>query len=86
MRHNLRSSLTGKYISSRSVISKSKPSTIRPGSLYGYKGAVVRAGQPVPNGMRHVSFHKQLHGFVPEADLRLIPVEKVEEYLSNVKG
>lgn len=54
---------------------------IVPGRLYDYRGSVVRAARKCSNGKRHVSFHKQLHGFVDENELRLIGKNKVKSYL-----
>ena len=57
--------------------------TIVAGRLYGYRGSVVRAHQKCANGKRHVSIHKQLHGFVDESELQRISKEAVQEYLQQ---
>ena len=62
---------------------KRTPQTIVAGRLYGYRGSIVRAGQKCNNGKRHVSFHKQIHGFVDEAELQLIDRNEVQSYLQN---
>lgn len=88
MKHSIRSKITGRFIP-RAAKTTTKPQfTIVPGRLYGYRGAVVRAGadtirrndKPV---RRHVSFHKSLFGFVAERELQIIPREKVKEYLNH---
>jgi hypothetical protein len=61
---------------------KARACTIVPGRLYDYRGTVVRAGQSTSNGKRHVSFHKQLHGFVEDVELSFIPKARVEQYLA----
>lgn len=75
--HNVRSA-KGKFIPRR-------PSRIVPGRLYGFRGAVVRAGSDtlVTNTVRrHVSFHKILFGYVPETELTNVDRSKVAEYLA----
>jgi len=73
MRHSLRSKTTGQFIPrKRPIIS---------GHLYGYRGAVVRAHRLAINGIRHVSFHKQLHGFVKDSELQWINCDQVKQYL-----
>jgi hypothetical protein len=57
--------------------------TVVAGRLYDYRGSVVRAGRLCANGKRHVSFHKQLHGFVEDRELRFIDKSRVSEYLGN---
>jgi hypothetical protein len=81
MRHSIRSATTGKFIK------KNQPSTIVAGRLYGYRGAVVRAGNDTikRNGeapQRHVNFHKALFGFVPENELTKVDKNAVEAYLN----
>ena len=60
---------------------KTTPKSIVPGRLYGYRGAIVRAGRRCNNNKRHISFHKMLHGFVNDGDLQFIDKSKVKEYL-----
>ena len=76
MRHNFRNS-TGQFAP------QPKQRAIRSGSLYGYRGTIVRAHAVAPNGKRHVSFHKQLHGFVNDSELQLIPKADVQKYLQT---
>ncbi len=52
------------------------------GRLYDYRGAVVRAGQ-MSNGLRLVSFHKRLYGFVQDAELGFIDKQRVDSYLEK---
>jgi len=59
------------------------PVTVVAGRLYDYRGSVVRAGHLCSNGKRHVSFHKQLHGFVEDCELRWIDKARVEQYLEQ---
>ena len=56
--------------------------TIVPGRLYGYRGSIVRACRKCNNGKRHVSLHKQLHGFVEDKDLELVGQAEVRNYLA----
>lgn len=77
MRHNFRNS-KGQFAPAAAVV---KPRQIRAGSLYGYRGTIVRAHAVASNGKRHVSFHKQLHGFVNDAELNLIAKSDVQQYL-----
>lgn len=56
---------------------------IVPGRLYEYRGSVVRACKLTSNGRRHVSLHKQLHGFVKDSELNLISPRKVTAYLQK---
>jgi hypothetical protein len=65
------------------VAVSAKPTNIRAGSLYGYHGTIVRANQLAPNGKRHVSFHKQLHGFVSDGELQPVSMFKKLKYLLN---
>ena len=58
------------------------PVQVVPGRLYDYKGTVVRAKSLCHNGKRHVSFHKQLHGFVEDKDLKIIDRNRVKDYLA----
>ena len=53
------------------------------GRLYGFKGAVVRACDPVPNGKRWVSFHKYLTGVVNEQELTWLERAEVQKYLAT---
>jgi len=76
MKHSLRSSTTGRFVARRST-------TIINGRLYGYRGAVVRAKRRCSNGLRFVSFHKTLNGFVRDEELEVLPRQKVTEYLAR---
>lgn len=78
MKHSLRSKLTGRFIP------VPKNPKIVSGRLYGYRGTIVRAGHLCANGKRHVSFHKQLHGFVQDNELNWIPKQQVDKYLQAV--
>jgi hypothetical protein len=80
--YNVRDSL-GKF--TKRVYHHRKPvyPTIVAGRLYGYRGSVVRACRKCSNGKRHVSFHKQLHGFVAENELELIGQVEVSSYLNK---
>jgi hypothetical protein len=64
---------------------KRVPQSIVAGRLYGYRGTIVRAGQKCNNGKRHISFHKQMHGFADESELILISREQVQNYLANAQ-
>ncbi len=57
--------------------------SIVPGRLYSYKNTIVRARQRCRNGLRHVSFHRLLNGFVRDSELELISKQEVEEYLKE---
>lgn len=66
-----------------------KPTSIVPGRLYGYKGAVVRAGKDTLRASitrRHVSFHKTLFGYVPETDLVNVSARRVQQYLKKANA
>lgn len=78
MRHNFRDKL-GRFTSRLAAIAP----TVVAGRLYDYKGSVVRAGRKCANGKRHVSFHKQMHGFVEDHELKIINKGRVEEYLTH---
>lgn len=78
MRHYFRDKL-GRFTSRLAAIAP----TVVAGRLYDYRGSVVRAGQLCANGKRHISFHKQLHGFVEDQELRLIDKSRVQEYLTH---
>ena len=54
------------------------------GRLYAFRNSVVRAGH-IENGLRFVSLHDRLFGFVPENELNLIDKNKVNNYLSNTR-
>ena len=77
MRHYLRSKTNGRFIP------RPTQPTIVSGRLYGYRGTIVRAHSLASNGKRHVSFHKQLHGFVNDNELQWIDREKVKDYLQT---
>lgn len=77
MKHTLRSKTTGRFVSR-------KPSAkIVNGRLYEYRGAVVRAKRLCNNGLRFISFHKTLNGFVADSDLKPITKSKVKAYLEK---
>lgn len=76
MKHLKRSKETGRFIP------KNIPNVV-PGRLYSYKGVIVRAKRLCNNGLRFVTFHKTLNGFVPDSQLSTISREKVQEYLAN---
>jgi hypothetical protein len=85
MKYNFRDS-KGKFTKQSNKVSKYvKPlfPSIVAGRLYGYRGTTVRAGQECSNGKRHVSFHKQLHGFVDESELEFIGKDQVDNYLQR---
>jgi|WetSurMetagenome_2_1015567.scaffolds.fasta_scaffold560189_1 hypothetical protein len=79
MRYNYRDNL-GRFAKRDVAII---PPSIVAGRLYGYRGTIVRAGQMLLNGKRHISFHKQLHGFVDDRELQLIDKEQVSKYLEK---
>jgi hypothetical protein len=76
--HSLRSKTTGRFVPRASL-----SNNIVNGRLYDYKGAIVRARKRCNNGLRYVSFHKKLNGFVPDTDLRPISVAQVRDYLEH---
>ena len=88
MRHSLRNPTNGRYVPNSSMQSSSVPQTsstnVVPGRLYGYQGFVVRAGRKTNNGLRVVSYHKKVNGFVKDSELRVIDNNKVNEYLGEV--
>jgi hypothetical protein len=52
------------------------------GRLYNYKGATVRAlKRDEKAGVRLVSFHEALFGFVQDSELQKIDTRKVNDYL-----
>ncbi len=84
---------SGRFTARRSVrakrrnnISRAKSSTassLRNGSLYSWRGATVRVRTLSDNGLRLVSFHNELFGFVPESELKKINTRKVTTYLTT---
>jgi hypothetical protein len=78
MKHLLRSPRTGRFISRSTATTN-----IVNGRLYGYKGAIVRARKQTNNGLRLVSFHKKLNGFVRDEELEVVEPSKVREYLAR---
>jgi|APCry1669193128_1035447.scaffolds.fasta_scaffold49433_1 hypothetical protein len=59
------------------------PMKIVSGRLYNYKGATVRAlKRDEKAGVRLVSFHKALFGFVQDSELQKIDTRKVNDYLA----
>lgn len=85
MQHNLRSKITGRFISTPP---KAKSIQIVSGRLYGFKGAVVRATGATLTRVnepqkRYVTFHKTLAGFVPENELQVVSREEVQKYLTH---
>lgn len=56
---------------------------IKNGSLYSFKGIVVRAKKQCKNGMWYVTSHKRLNGFVKPEELSQIPRGQVRAYLAN---
>jgi hypothetical protein len=77
MKHTLRSKSTGRFVP-RSTAPK-----IVNGRLYEYRGAVVRARRLCNNGLRYVSFHKTLNGFVRDEELVPIDTTRVRDYLAR---
>ena len=59
------------------------PNKIVAGCLYDWKGSTVRALKQNIEGLRCVSLHKSLVGFVPEFELKKINTRKVNNYLSE---
>jgi hypothetical protein len=78
MKHSLRSKTTGRFVSR-----SNSATNIVNGRLYEYRGAIVRAKRRCNNGLRFVSFHKKLNGFVQDYELKPISVERVRAYLEN---
>ncbi len=76
MKKNMNSNKIGKT-------NKSSPANIVNGRLYAYKGVVVRAKKLCNNGLRFVTSHKKLNGFVRDEDLVAISKEQVAEYVDN---
>ena len=72
---------SGNFISMKKV--NRKNSSIRPGSLYDYRGTTVRAREAYNRGRRLVSVHNELHGVVKEKDLMPTSKNKVKSYLQN---
>ena len=77
MKKLIRSKYTGKFLS------PSTPKSVVNGRLYEYKGAIVRAKKLCNNGLRMVSFHKKLNGFVRDEDLRIVSKDAVTRYLDK---
>jgi hypothetical protein len=75
-KHNVRSNTTGRFVPQKQV-------NVVPGRLYSYKGVVVRAKKLCSNGLRFVSSHKKLNGFVRDEELRPIDPTTVRSYLEN---
>ena len=86
--HNVRNS-EGKFTRrvNRASDGKFAPALkIVPGRLYEFKGAVVRALQKDSEvGLRLVSMHKALFGYVPDSQLQKINRRKVQTYLAGAK-
>ena len=70
------------HFTSMKRVNRKNPS-IRSGSLYDYRGTVVRAREAYNRGRRLVSIHNELHGVVKEKDLSPINKRKVNSYLKN---
>jgi hypothetical protein len=70
----------GKFISLKEV---NRPSSVRRGSLYDYRGQTVRAGGQYEKGQRLVSVHSALRGVVKDKDLTSISKRKVNRYLEH---
>jgi len=64
---------------------KNKTSLIRNGSLYEWRGITVRAVRDLNNGLKLVTFHKNLYGFAKVNELHKIGLSQIEQYLSNNK-
>jgi hypothetical protein len=90
MKYETRSQITGRFISrshARRIATlrrqqRTRPETVVTGRLYGWKGAVVRAGRKV-NQLRLVTLHKSLVGYVPDNELSLVTPETVKGYLKT---
>ena len=78
MRYNIKDSRTGRFTKVQP-----KTCTIVPGRLYEYKDVIVRAGQKTSTGLRLVTFHKVLSGFVPDTDLKVVGKARVASYLKT---
>ena len=76
MRHLKRSKTTGRFV-------PKNVTTVVPGRLYSYKGVVVRAKNLCNNGLRFITSHKKLNGFVRDEELTIIDKDRVREYLQN---
>jgi hypothetical protein len=64
-------------------MSDTATNVIKSGSLYSFKGIVVRAKKQCKNGMWYVTSHKRLNGFVKPDELSIIPRDQVKAYLAN---
>ena len=62
----------------------SSKSSLRMGSLYSYKGTVVRTRKLLPNGTVLISVHSGLFGFAKPEQLQKIDKDKVDSYLEFV--
>lgn len=78
LKNYLRSKTTGQFISK-------KPTTIVSGRLYGWQGLIVRAGQITPSGLRFVTAHKRLTGYVDDSELYRVSSSEVQNYLAAGK-
>lgn len=77
MKHSIRSKVTGQFVPRSTV-------NVVNGRLYDYNGVVVRARKLCANGLRMVSYHKKLNGFVRDEELKPIDSKAVARYLSEV--
>lgn len=81
----LRSKTTGRFIPRSSSRTTTSNNNIVNGRLYLFKpnGIVVRSRRTCSNGLRLVSYHKNLNGFARVVDLAPASREQVREYLAN---
>ena len=72
MRYSNRCPVSGKF---------TKAKQIRIGSLYSFKGSVVRVKKKLNNSLFFVSCHKSLFGLARPQELSLITKKEVADYL-----
>ena len=81
--HNARNKM-GQF--TKPAKAKKKPHlVIKNGSLYNWRGVTVRAVCDLNNGLKLVSFHKSLFGFINAGELTKINIDKVKQYLRGWK-
>lgn len=80
-----RSRTSGRFVSvgakSRNRRRARAKSSVKNGSLYSYRGQIVRALQICSNGLRLVGIHSALFGFAKDTELKRIDSRAVKSYL-----
>jgi NOL1/NOP2/fmu family ribosome biogenesis protein len=65
----------------RKTSSSAKLPSVRNGSIYSWRGQLVRVRKDLNNGLKLVSVHNNLFGFAKQSELIIVNKDSVDKYL-----